>query len=44
LCAELKTIGTSEEVFISGLCDEIVNNIDCRAFIRSLTSILQETK
>lgn len=42
LCKELKNIGTSEEVFVSGLCDDIINNIDCHLFVQSLTLLLKE--
>ena len=40
LCKELKSLGTSEEIFISGLCDDIIRYLDCRAFINSLKTIL----
>lgn len=36
LISELSSIGTKEEVFISGLCDDIIENIDISKFVESL--------
>lgn len=40
LCKKLTSIGTSEEMFVSGLCDEIVNHINFDKFIERLKSFL----
>lgn len=42
LCNQLVSIGTSEEVFVSGLCDDIVENIDFTKFVRNLKQKLNE--
>ena len=39
--AELRKIGTKEDVFIAGLCDDIIDNINVAPFIRSLKSLLE---
>lgn len=36
LCNHLASIGTSEEIFVSGLCDDIVGNVDFSKFISNL--------
>lgn len=33
---ELENIGTNEQVFITGLCEDILDNIDTHSFIESL--------
>ncbi|MEY8720557.1 AAA family ATPase [Bacteroides stercorirosoris] len=38
---ELENIGTKESVFVTGLCDDIIENININAFIDSLRSKLQ---
>lgn len=40
LIKELKKNKTEEDVFISGLCDDIINNIDIDDFVESLKKIL----
>lgn len=40
LCKKLTSIGTSEEMFVAGLCDEIVNHINFDKFIERLKSFL----
>ena len=40
LLSELKGIGTEESVFITGLCDDIIDNIDISNFIDSLKAKL----
>lgn len=42
LCNQLVSIGTSEEVFVSGLCDDIVGNIDFTKFVCNLKQKLNE--
>lgn len=42
LCNQLVAIGTSEEVFVSGLCDDIVDNIDFTKFVSNLKQKLNE--
>lgn len=42
LCRQLNKIGTSEEVFIGGLCDDIINNVDFTRFIKNLEKMLSE--
>ncbi len=37
LLSELENIGTKENVFVMGLCDDIIDNIDVSAFIGNLT-------
>lgn len=41
IISELNQIGTSEAVFIAGLCDDIIENIDTNRFINSLKQQLQ---
>lgn len=41
LILELSNIGTKEAVFISGLCDDIIDNIDVSKFIESLKKLLK---
>ncbi len=41
LISELTLIGTSEAVFIAGLCDDIIDNININQFIESLKKQLQ---
>lgn len=41
LVSELDSIGTKEAIFISGLCDDIIDNIDITNFIESVKKILQ---
>ena len=41
LISELTLIGTSEAVFIAGLCDDIIDNININQFIESLKKLLQ---
>ena len=40
LISELDSIGTKENVFISGLCDDIIENIDVSKFVESIKKIL----
>ena len=40
LIFELTSIGTKEAVFISGLCDDIIENIDVSKFIESIKKLL----
>lgn len=40
LISELSSIGTKEAVFISGLCDDIIENIDVSKFIESIKKLL----
>lgn len=42
LIKNLASIGTSEEVFVSGLCDDIVGNVNFTKFISSLEKKLNE--
>ena len=42
LCNQLVSSGTSEEVFVSGLCDDIVENSDFTKFVRNLKQKLNE--
>lgn len=42
LCNNLKSIGTSEDTFISGLCDDIMSNVDFTKFADNLKKITQE--
>ena len=39
---ELDSIGTKEDVFITGLCDDIVENVNIDLFINGLKSLLGE--
>lgn len=41
LVGELEARGTSEMVFITGLCDDIMTNINCTSFKNMLEKILQ---
>lgn len=43
LCKQLKQIGTSEEIFINGLCDEIIHSVDFSRFKQSLLAILNQS-
>ena len=40
LVSELSSIGTKEAVFISGLCDDIIENVDVSGFIKSIERML----
>lgn len=40
ICRSLKDIGTAESVFVTGLCDDIIENIDVSNFMSSLSSFL----
>lgn len=40
LLSELENIGTKENVFVMGLCDDIIDNINVSAFISNLTTKL----
>lgn len=42
LCKKLASIGTSEDTFINGLCDDIINNIDFSRFADSLMRIIED--
>lgn len=42
LCKNLKSIGTSEDTFINGLCDDIVENVDFAQFVDTLKKITEE--
>lgn len=41
ICTELKSIGIDEKVFITGLCDDIIDNIDATKFVESLRKIFK---
>ena len=40
LISELNSIGTKEAVFLSGLCDDIIENIDISKFVLSMKKLL----
>lgn len=42
LCKSLKDIGTSEDTFISGLCDDIMSNVNFIKFADNLKKITEE--
>lgn len=42
LCNNLKKIGTSEDTFINGLCDDIINNVDFTNFVANLKKTTEE--
>lgn len=42
LCKKLTSIGTSEEMFVSGLCDDIVSHINFDKFIERFNSFLSQ--
>ena len=42
LCKSLKDIGTSEDTFISGLCDDIMSNVNFTKFADNLKKITEE--
>lgn len=42
LCKNLKDIGTSEDTFISGLCDDIMTNVDFTKFANDLKKVSEE--
>lgn len=41
LISELSKIGTKEDVFVDGLCDDIEENIDMSNFSDNLSSLLE---
>lgn len=41
LIKHLESIGTTEEIFVSGLCDDIINNVDFSKFVVSLKKVLE---
>lgn len=41
LCKNLKNIGTSEETFVCGLCDDIMSNVDFEKFVDNLKKITE---
>lgn len=42
LIKHLASIGTSEEVFVTGLCEDIVNNVDFTKFVEALKIMLEK--
>lgn len=42
LCKELRNIGTSEETFVDGLCDDVINNVNFTKFTDSLKKKIDE--
>ena len=43
LMLELESIGTKESVFVTGLCDDIIDNIDISKFVDALKKMLVPT-
>ena len=42
LIKHLALIGTSEDIFVTGLCDDIINNVDFTKFVNALKQVLEK--
>ena len=42
LIKHLASIGTSEDIFVSGLCDDIINNVNFTKFINALKKVFEK--
>ena len=42
LIKHLASIGTSEDIFVTGLCDDIINNVDFTKFVNALKQVFEK--